>query len=218
MSNLSPDLAELAAVAAFAPSLAQAFASLACDIALVLDAQGVITRVAHSPGSHLAAATADWVGRPLADTVTPDTRHKIESLLADVASVGLARRREVNLPTQEGPTIPLAYTALRLGPDGPALAAGHDLRAVALMQQRFMRVQQELERGYGQALRASGLGPTAMTEPVDGANEQLNEASRAAFAAWLRAERLAAEGAAAPPAAPVLPRGTRKQSPRHHKR
>ena len=57
MSNLSPDLAELAAVAAFAPSLAQAFASLACDIALVLDAQGVITRVAHSPGSHLAAAT-----------------------------------------------------------------------------------------------------------------------------------------------------------------
>ena len=211
MSKLSPDLAELAAVAAFAPSLAQAFASLACDIALVLDAQGVITRVAHSPGSHLAAATADWVGRLLADTVTPDTRHKIDSLLADVASLGLARRREVNLPVQDGPTIPLAFTALRLGPDGPALAAGHDLRAVALMQQRFMRVQQELERGYSQALRAGGLAPpTAAAEPAEGVSEQLNEASRAAFAAWLRAERLAAEGPA-----PTLPRGTRKQSPRH---
>ena len=210
MSKLSPDLAELAAVAAFAPSLAQAFASLACDIALVLDAQGVITRVAHSPGSHLAAATADWVGRLLADTVTPDTRDKIDSLLADVASMGLARRREVNLPVQEGPTIPLAFTALRLGPDGPALAAGHDLRAVALMQQRFMRVQQELERGYSQALRAGGLAPPATAEPAAGVGEQLNEASRAAFAAWLRAERLAAEGPA-----PALPRGTRKQSPRH---
>ena len=218
MSALSPDLAELAAVAAFAPALAQAFASLACDMALVLDAQGVITRVAHSPSSNLLAATADWVGRPLADTVTPDTRHKIDSLLGEVVNLGLARRREVNLPVQEGPTIPVAYTALRLGPDGPALAVGHDLRAVALMQQRFMRVQQELERGYGLALQAGarGRGESADAPAAPGAvgegNEPLNEASRAAFAAWLRAERLATEVAAGGP--PPLPRGTRKPSPR----
>ena len=40
------------------------------------------------------------------------------------------------------------------------------------------------------------------------ATEQLNEASRAAFAAWLHAERLVADGSA------TVPRGTRKPSPR----
>ena len=166
MNTPAPDLAELAAVAAFAPHLAQAFASLACDVALVLDGKGLITRVAHSPGSTLATATADWVGRSLADTVTADTRHKIDSLLAEVAADGLARRREVNLPVAEGPTIPLAFTALRLGPDGPSLAVGHDLRAVALMQQRFMRVQQELERGYNLALRTAGRGAPGAEAPA----------------------------------------------------
>ena len=217
MNTPAPDLAELAAVAAFAPHLAQAFASLACDVALVLDGKGLITRVAHSPGSTLATATADWVGRSLADTVTADTRHKIDSLLAEVAADGLARRREVNLPVAEGPTIPLAFTALRLGPEGPSLAVGHDLRAVALMQQRFMRVQQELERGYNLALRtagrvAPGAEASAFSDPelstTPEVTEKLNEASRAAFAAWLRAERLVADGSA------TLPRGTRKPSPR----
>ena len=240
---LTADLADLAAVAAYAPSLAQAFASLACDLALVLDGQGTITRVAHGPASTLMQATADWVGRPMVDTVTPDTRHKIDSLLAEAASLGLARRREVNLPspsTPQGPTIPLAYTALRLGPDGPMLAVGHDLRAVALIQQRFMRVQQELERGYGLAQQASsGAGgraaaPSALSAfsaraPAE-VSEQLNEASRAAFAAWLRAERLAGDGpmpgaaasglsgvgatAPQPPPAPAPPSGHTPRKPR----
>ncbi len=221
LKTVTPDLADLAAVAAYAPSLAQAFASLACDLALVLDGQGTITRVAHGPASTLMQATADWVGRPLADTVTPDTRHKIDSLLAEAASLGLARRREVNLPVAQGPTIPLAYTALRLGPEGPMLAAGHDLRAVALMQQRFMRVQQELERGYGVALGAatgSDKAPPAAVRAGEG-GEQLNEASRAAFAAWLRAERLAGEGTPAPAGPPgsgprAAPRPTAAPAPR----
>lgn len=202
MNPLSPELADLAAVAAFAPSLAQAFASLACDLALVLDVNGVVTRVALGPAGNLTQATADWVGRLLVDTVTTDSRHKIDSLLAEAASLGLARRREVNLPVLQGATIPLAYTALRLGAGGPTLAVGQDLRAVALMQQRFMRVQQELEQGYGLALRAAG-------RDAGEGGERLNEASRAAFAAWLRAEQLASE-VPAPPA----PGGKRKTGTR----
>jgi hypothetical protein len=221
ISHGLPDLSELAAVAAYAPHLAHAFASLACDMALVLDRGDVITGVAHSPSSQLALFTVGWVGRALADTVTLDTRHKIASLLTEVASTGLARRREVNMPSGAGADIPLAYTALRLGPQGPVLAIGHDLRSVALMQQRFMRVQQELERGYGLALRASTLGGQAgapATEPAGplGAEgptsenaEQLNEASRVAFAAWLQAERLASESGA-PPGAPASPRTGRR--------
>lgn len=189
MNNLPPELAELAAVAGYAPHLAQAFASLACDMALVLDGDGVITRVAHNPSGSLAAVTDGWVGRPLADTVLPQSRPKIARLLDELARLGLARRREVNLPADgaSGHGIPVAYTALRLGASGPSLAVVQDLRAVAQMQQRFLRVQQELERGYDIAVRAAG-----------DAHEPLDEASRRAFAAWLRAERMSAEMPASP--------------------
>jgi hypothetical protein len=233
MSGSTPDLSELAAVAAFAPHLAQAFASLACDMALVIDSQGTILRVAHNQARSLAEASSGWLGQRLADTVTPDTRHKIERLLQELGQHGLARRREVNLPVSAGTVIPVAYTALRLGPDGPALAVGHDLRSVARIQQRFLLVQQELERGYGLALREAARGlPASGVAPIDSGakpgepanselilgsevppggvmDEQLNEASRAAFAAWLRAERLAGEVTPPPPGQP--PRRRRRQ-------
>jgi hypothetical protein len=243
MTAPPPNLAELAAVAAFAPHLAQAFATLACDLALVIDAQGTIQRVVHNQARSLAEASSGWVGRRLVDTVTPDTRHKIERLLLELSQEGLARRREVNLPVPAGADIPVAYTALRLGPTGPALAVGHDLRSVARIQQRFLLVQQELERGYGLALRqaarglpASGVapieGPAAPGEPANSElilgsepppgspmDEQLNEASRAAFAAWLRAERLAGEVTPPPGPAPSQPpAGPPGQPPRRRRR
>lgn len=222
MTGLTPELAELAAVAAFAPHLAQAFASLACDVALVIDAAGRILRVAHSQGGSLTEASQGWLGSLLVDTVSTDNRHKIESLLQELQDQGLARRREVNLPVSSGPTIPVAFTALRLGPQGPSLAVGHDLRAVALMQQRFMRVQKELEQGYGLALRTSGRAADNGSRFDDGAadddvpaggeiSEQVNEASRAAFAAWLRAERLANEGPATPTPPPAAGLATRRR-------
>lgn len=210
MSVLPPELAELAAVASYAPHLAQAFASLACDLALVLDSRGIITRVAHSPGGTLAAVTLGWVGKPLIDTVTPNTRPKIQSLLEEVTRLGLARRREVNLPQGAEPDIPVAYTALRLGPGGPALAVGQDLRTVAQLQQRFMRVQQELERGYA-ALAARPGGAAAATAGA-AANDQLNEASRVAFAAWLRAERLSNDPQAPTPTMAPKPGAAPKAS------
>ena len=93
MRSVLPDLAELAAVAAYAPHLAQAFASLACDLALVLGRDGVITQLALSAGSPLALSTAGWLGLPLADTVTPATRHKIDRqeqlVVPDVRPVAL---------------------------------------------------------------------------------------------------------------------------------
>ncbi len=199
MTKPQADLAELAVLAQYAPHLARAFASLACDIALVLDGQGIITAITHNDARSLAPASIDWLGRPLVDTVSVDTRHKITSLLAEVGSAGLARRREVNLllppATPPGEGIAVAYTALRLGADGPMLVVGHDLRAVARMQQRFVRVQQELERGYVAALAAEREAGRALP----GLDEApLDEASRAAFAAWLLAERQTGEPA--PPA------------------
>jgi transcriptional regulator PpsR len=146
---------DLEALSPWVNELAQTFVSLSSDIALVLDAGGVITNVAQSVGDPMAPGAAQWIGRSWADTVTTETRRKIELLLGDVASTGLARRREVNHPGGGGGSdIPVAYTAIRLGAQGPVLAVGRDLRAIAAIQQRFLDAQQELERAYWRTRQA----------------------------------------------------------------
>lgn len=146
--------ADLGALSGLAPELATAFASLASDVALVIDEHGTVIHAAAAAGCAPAgtgglAQAAQWVGRPWADTVTPDTRPKIEQLLAEACQPGVARQREVNHGcAQGGEPIPVRYAALRLGADGPLLAVGRDLRPAAALQQRFGEAQRELARDH----------------------------------------------------------------------
>lgn len=142
--RLAPDLGALSALA---PELAQTFVSVASDIALVIDADGIIRNVAVG-STHLSTPAIEWIGRPWTETVTGDTRRKVEQLLDEVRSAGVTRRREVNHPTPGGDELPVAYSAVRLGSDGPVLAVGRDLRTVAAIQQRLVDAQQEMERSY----------------------------------------------------------------------
>lgn len=141
--------ADLQVLAAWAPELADTFVALACDIALVIDADGRIAKLAQHETNPIAPLT--WIGRDWVDTVSPDSHPKIEQMLADVAATGHARRREVNHPDALGGPAPVAYSAARLGDTGPMLAVGHDLRAQAALQQRFVAAQEALERSYWNA-------------------------------------------------------------------
>ena len=147
MDSLSLNPADLSLLSGFAPELAVAFASLAGEIALVIDETGVIRNVALGASAPGHPAN-DWVGKPWIETVTESTRRKIELLLSDVSAPGVTRRREVNHPVFDGDDIPMSYAALRLGPGGPVIAVGRDLRAVAAIQQRIVDARQEMERGY----------------------------------------------------------------------
>jgi len=131
----------------WAPEVAQTFASLTTDIALVLDDRGVIRNVASASSTLMSPETHDWVGRAWADTVTGSTRAKIEQMLSELTATGLARRREINHPSSRG-DIAVAYTAIRLGANGPLLAIGRDMSAVAAIQQRFITTQQDMERSF----------------------------------------------------------------------
>lgn len=146
-----PTPPDLAALAGCAEGLARAFVSLSSDIALVVDASGVVTAVAQDEQAPMDATAQAWVGRRWSHTVTGDTRAKIESMMADACAGGLARRREVNHTGAPGQEVPVAYTAMRLGAQGPVLAVGRDLRRLAAIQQRFLDTQQALERSYWRA-------------------------------------------------------------------
>lgn len=154
MNERSGGTDDLGALAPWAQELARTFVSLSSDIALVLDDSGVITGVAQAGKEPLSPAVAQWIGRPWVDTVSSGTRRKVEALMQDVTSTGLGRRREVNHPGAGGTDIPVAYTAIRLGRNGPVIAAGRDMRAIAAIQQRFLDAQQDLERGYWRARQA----------------------------------------------------------------
>ena len=140
MSPSPPDMVDLGALAGLAPALASTFASIASDIALVIDPDGVVRSVALGDAP-ITRQASQWVGRPFIDTVTQDTRGKIAQLLKEVGATGVSRRREVNLPGAEGLDIPVAFAAIRLGANGPVLAVGRDLRAIAAIQQRFVEAQ-----------------------------------------------------------------------------
>jgi transcriptional regulator PpsR len=150
----SDHMHDLSGLSPWADQLASTLVSLASDIALVIDADGVITAVAQNRAEPMTASAQHWIGQAWVDTVSDETRRKIELLLDEVARTGLAKRREVNHPGAGSSGIPVAYTAVRLGERGPVLAVGRDLRAIAAIQQRFVDAQQELERVYWQSRQA----------------------------------------------------------------
>lgn len=140
----------LDALSQLAPELAEMLVSVASDIALVINADGVIQRIALGGGEPVKTMADDWVGRRFADIVTLDTRKKVEQLLADVAATGLSRSRQVNHPSPLGLDVPIAYSAVRLGAGGPVLVVGRDMTVVSAMQQRLLHAQAEMEREYWQ--------------------------------------------------------------------
>ncbi len=161
----TPPPADLEVLAAWAPELADTFVALACDIALVVDRDGRIASLAQHESQPIAPPS--WIGSTWVDTVSSDSRAKVEHILADVAATGHARRREINHPDALGGAAPVAYSAARLGENGPTLAVGHDLRAQAAMQQRFVAAQEALERSYWTAqqnLRDRASPPALLTE------------------------------------------------------
>ncbi len=175
---------DLAALSVWAPELADTFVALACDIALVIDDQGVIRKLTQHAARPLLPGV-DWLGLHWAETASPDSRDKVLQMLSDVATRGVARRREINHPQAPSasatdpaghpapaPTVAVAYTAIRLGP-GPTLAVGHDLRTQTDLQQRFLLAQQALEQSYWQAQQKEP------THAAVAANRPLAEAERA---------------------------------------
>jgi transcriptional regulator PpsR len=185
----APDLGVLSDLA---PQLAQTFVSIASDIALVVDAQGVIRSVAvgHEP---ISGNAHDWVGKAWTDTVSGDTRRKVELLLSEARTGAVTQRREVNHRNESGHDIPVAYAAVRLGRDGPVLAVGRDLRAVSAIQQRFIDAQQAMERDYWRQRQAEARYRMLFQVATDGvlvvdaATLQVLEANRAASMLFGRA-------------------------------
>jgi transcriptional regulator PpsR len=133
---------------ALGASAAASMLSVAGDFAVLVDPAGIVRDVSVGPTDVAADLSKEWVGRPWPDTATSETRLKIETLLREVATKGVSKRRQVNHTTAAGADLPIAYTAMRVGRDGSVVAVGRDMRHLSSLQQRLVEAQQAMERDY----------------------------------------------------------------------
>ena len=123
--------------------------SVASDIALVIDGEGVIRDFASSVPESRRGSLRAWVGRSWAETVAADSVGKVEALLAEASQIEVAARaREINQRVDGGPDLPFRFSAVRIDDGGRVLAIGRDLRVIASLQQQLVGAQQSMEREY----------------------------------------------------------------------
>jgi len=122
----------------------------ATDLAVVVDGQGVIRDVAFNKEelSLELDAQGRWMGAKLAETVTSETRAKVNELLQDALVQKTSKWRQINYPSAGGEDIPILYSAVNIGRDDRFVVVGRDLRPLAAMQQRLINAQQSMERDY----------------------------------------------------------------------
>jgi len=120
------------------------------DVTLIVDAHGTIRDMAFQSTELLdeLAESAQWVGRPMAATVAPDSRAKVETLLREAATTAEPKWRHINHITSEGRSVPVLYCGVQIGGDGRIVVFGRDLRVMSALQQRLMNAQQSMERDY----------------------------------------------------------------------
>ncbi|GBU17627.1 MULTISPECIES: transcriptional regulator PpsR [Methylobacterium] len=127
---------------------AGALVAAATDLSLVIDGEGVIRDASFASADLKGEGCETWLGRPWIDTVTVESRPKIDALLKDAAPGAVTRWRQVNHLSPTGIDLPVRYAAMRLPGDGQVLLLGRNLRAMASLQRTLVETQQALERDY----------------------------------------------------------------------
>ncbi|MEP7297903.1 MAG: transcriptional regulator PpsR [Burkholderiales bacterium] len=195
----------------------------AADVALIIDDKGVIRDLAFGSEDLLREGYYEWLGKPWADTVTIESRPKVEALLRDSRANAAPRWRHINHPSIDGADLPLSYSAIALpqqsggrGKVGArSVVFGRDLRANAALQQRLISAQQAMERDYWRLrhmeTRYRSLFQVAseavlILDAVTGKLEEANPAASALFGTdvsrpgWILTESFEPDASAKPTA------------------
>ena len=167
-----------------------ALISAAADVALILDEHGVIQDMAFGNDELKRHGHQHWLGKPWLDTVTIESRPKVEEMLSEITSLGSTKWRHINHPSADGADLALLYTIVPLGRETGAhrsVAFGRDLRSQVALQQRLVSAQLSMERDYWRLRHVETryrLLFQVATEAVlilDATTEKLEEANPAAY-------------------------------------
>jgi len=135
--------------AKFDDETAAALVAAASDITLLVTQDGVIENASGDSQTWDAVPFQSWVGRRWVDTVSSESRVKVDEMLRDVRSgEQVTRWRHINQRGHEGQDIPVLFSLVKTGKANQFIAIGRDLRSVAELQARLLEAQQFMERDY----------------------------------------------------------------------
>ncbi len=126
----------------------------ASDMALIVDDDGIIRDLAFGTQELASEGYRDWLGKPWVQTVTVESRPKVEALLHEVSKHQPTAWRHINHAIAGGDDLPMMVSAVgvrrggRGKANGRAVVFGRDLRANMALQQRLVSAQQSMERDY----------------------------------------------------------------------
>lgn len=165
----------------------------AADIALVVE-KGIVKDVALADASLIAHGYREsWLDKPWIETVTIESRPKIEALLN--RDIDEPAWRQVNHVSKSALDVPVQYTTVPVAGDDRILALGRDLSELSLLQQKLITAHQDLERDYSRMRMAEGryrLLFNTSTEAIIIVNAEDWTIEEINFAAEQLAERVSA--------------------------
>lgn len=171
------------AVGPLSSDAAEGLIAAGSDIAFLANQNGLLQ--ACFVGHDLTLAELrSFVGKPLADTLSVESRDKMTSLLDAPPDGRPGRWHQVNHVAPSGRQVPVKYRALRLG-DDRILLAGRDLRPLAAVQSRLTATEQAITRDYARivaferryrAFFEESAEAMAVVEPSSGAILEANAA------------------------------------------
>ena len=131
------------------PELLSEIISTAADISLLVAGDGSVASVLVNPHHRSFGQLSHWLGRPVAEVLTPDSAEKLKRRMDKMASMGATSKAvELNHVDDTLWEFPIRYSLHRGGADASFLMLGRDLRPIAEMQQQLVMAQLALERDY----------------------------------------------------------------------
>lgn len=131
-------------------STASILITAASDVALVLapGEGGVIRDISFGSDELELELEGRLRGKQWAETVTTESRAKVQALLNDAAAKVPPKWRQINHPVSQGQDLPVMYAAVQLSDDDSIIALGRSMRPMAKLQQQLVEAQQSMDREY----------------------------------------------------------------------
>jgi transcriptional regulator PpsR len=117
------------------------------DVSLVVSAKGIIEDVSTGQDTMAALGCQSWLGKRWIDTVTSESKKKIEDLLVAQPESQSLLWRHVNHPIPSGGEAAIQYITVALKRH-KFLAIGRNLERLAELQRRLVETQQSMERDF----------------------------------------------------------------------
>ena len=120
---------------------------LVSDVTLVISPKGVIEDVSTGQDTLASLGCQSWLGKRWIDTVTTESKKKIEDLLVVQPENQNLLWRHVNHPMPSGGEAAIQYITVALK-GNKFLAVGRNLERLAELQRRLVETQQSMERDF----------------------------------------------------------------------